>query len=801
MTLELADRSISCPVEVAEDVYVKVGERTLHVGKEAITFNLDQTSRYSANCNDMTAKRIDVIDMACEEYSQEVLSFSDVIASGNPTPYYDLIVSTTSSTLTPFENIDFLLEEVDAFLALEDYPTLPKVDQSYLDSEGDILLLEAFLNDDPSLPSPNQGNYLLEVCKELKICEAKYEKSSIDEPSEVELKDLPPHLKYAFLEGDDKLPVIIAKFLSMEEKTAFITVLKSYKRAITWKLSDIKGIDPEFYTHKILMEEDFEPAVQHQRRVNSKIHDVIKQEVLKLLDAGLIYPISDSPWVSPVHCVPKKGGFKVVENKENEVNLVSGYFFSTNKISCVVVNVMICTPLIKTGTRLRAAHEVPMLTVTASRVIEMEDPAAATDSSGVPSTIERSPLDFANENPSQQSTGPKDQGQEAVAYEVLPPENVTTTGVTPEAGQAKGIAATGPHVVKEHRKRGNDRINTNAPPKVLRRDHVDARPTESTHKGKSHAAIGLGMGSTRPVPMSQGVPVDMSDPDPLSFADPQLYLLRERSWTEIQNQRIPLLPPWSGHLKAFIGQNRKYNVNLARQVAMGSQLRLRFEQEAKLLKKSVAQVTHRDKRIQTRENKIKNLETLLEAETNMKKAAEGKSAELNKELENLRALFLDLQMSNNQQRCAEMDARLDVLSIDFDEELYSHMLTAIVGPRWVIKHGLRLPVMKSGESTELRQVFADVVSAGIAKDVVSVGIAKGISEGLKHGVEHKNANLSLEAIEAYDPEAEAKYIAAFHALKDLKYPIVDQLEILKDAPMDVIMASLHLKSDTEDDAL
>nr|GEY29538.1 reverse transcriptase domain-containing protein [Tanacetum cinerariifolium] len=195
MTLELADHSISRPVGVAEDVYVKVGsfyfpadfvvvdfdadprvplilwrsflkieralidvfegELTLRVGKEAITFNLDQTSSYSANYNDMTAKRIDVIDMACEEYSQEVLGFSDIIASGNPIPYYDPIVSTTSPTLTPFGNSDFLLEEVDAFLAIEDDPTLPEMDKSYLDPEGDILLLEAFLNDDPSLPPPN----------------------------------------------------------------------------------------------------------------------------------------------------------------------------------------------------------------------------------------------------------------------------------------------------------------------------------------------------------------------------------------------------------------------------------------------------------------------------------------------------------------------------------------------------------------------------------------------------------------------------------------------------------------------
>nr|GEY74840.1 reverse transcriptase domain-containing protein [Tanacetum cinerariifolium] len=187
--LELADRLISRPVGVAEDVYrsflktgralidVFEGKLTLRVGKDAITFNLDQTSRYSADYNDMTAKRIDVIDMACEEYSQEVLGFSDVISSGNPTPYYDPIVSTTSSTLTPFGNSDFFLEELDAFLALEDDPTSPEVDQSNLDFEGDILLLEAFLNDDPSLPHPNQGNYQPKVHKELKISEAESDKS------------------------------------------------------------------------------------------------------------------------------------------------------------------------------------------------------------------------------------------------------------------------------------------------------------------------------------------------------------------------------------------------------------------------------------------------------------------------------------------------------------------------------------------------------------------------------------------------------------------------------------------------
>nr|GEY38005.1 reverse transcriptase domain-containing protein [Tanacetum cinerariifolium] len=210
ITLELADRSIS-------------RELTLRVGKEAVTFNLDQTSRYSANDDAMLVNQIDLIDVACEEYSQEVLRF---FVSGNPTPSMEPIVSSSSPTLTPFGDIDFLLEETNAFLAINDEQISPEINDCYYDSEGDILLLEEFLNDDPSSPPLTP--------QELKIVEPKNEKSSIDEPPVVELKDLPPHLEYAFLECDDKLPVIIAKYLKDEEKTTLKKVLKSHKQALAW---------------------------------------------------------------------------------------------------------------------------------------------------------------------------------------------------------------------------------------------------------------------------------------------------------------------------------------------------------------------------------------------------------------------------------------------------------------------------------------------------------------------------------------------------------------------------------------
>nr|GEX25730.1 reverse transcriptase domain-containing protein [Tanacetum cinerariifolium] len=192
MTLELADQTESKPVGIAKDVKtsralidVHKGGLTLRIENEAITYNLDQTSRYSANYDQMTANKIDVTDEACEEYSQEVLSFSEVTASGSPTPSDDPIVSTTSPALTPFGDSDFLLfKEADAFLGLEDNPDSPELDPSYYDQEGDILSLEVILNSDLSPPLPNHEQYVPSFKEELKACEAKTIKSSIDEPPE-----------------------------------------------------------------------------------------------------------------------------------------------------------------------------------------------------------------------------------------------------------------------------------------------------------------------------------------------------------------------------------------------------------------------------------------------------------------------------------------------------------------------------------------------------------------------------------------------------------------------------------------
>nr|GFA00711.1 reverse transcriptase domain-containing protein [Tanacetum cinerariifolium] len=273
MTLELANRSITHPKGVAKDVFVKVRKFHFPTNFLVVDFEADPRVPLILRRSFLRTGRA-LIDVYGEKItlrynpksSSPTLVFDDLIFENDACKVP--IVKSSSPTITSFGENPFQLPPMD-----------------------------------------------------LKLAEESKEKSFIEEPPKLELKELSSHLEYAFLEDSNKLPVIIAKNLKVDEKEALINVLKSHKRAIAWKISDIKGIDLRFYTHKILMEDDYKPAVQSQRGVNPKIHDVIKKEVIKLLDAGMIYPISDSPWVSLIHCVPKKGGMTVVANENNELIL------------------------------------------------------------------------------------------------------------------------------------------------------------------------------------------------------------------------------------------------------------------------------------------------------------------------------------------------------------------------------------------------------------------------------------------------------------------------------------------------
>nr|GEV62363.1 transposase (putative), gypsy type [Tanacetum cinerariifolium] len=354
---------------------------------------------------------------------------------------------------------------------------------------------------------------------------------------------------------------------------------------------------------------------------------------------------------------------------------------------------------VETGTRPRAAHEVPLLTATASRVIDMGDTAVASGSSETHVAIEKSPLYFADEDPTLVIT---EKGDEATTEAIL------------ESGPEKEAVAMGP-VVKYT-------------------------------WGKSLATIEIEADFTGFAPATQETPVNVSDPDPLLYEEPR----------PITEQHIA-----QSFRRTPVAEDPDSKKSTSFTSMVGSP-------------ESIYQPGWG--RIEAREKHIKNLEALLEAEADMKVST--LQAQMSGE-ERIKAAFEEFKKCEDDRvtsRCAKMDARLDALSIDFDEELYPHMLIAIAGRRWVIRRGLRLAIMKCAESTELRQVFVDVVSAGIAK---------GMSEGIKHGVEHGKAKVDLAAIEAYDPEADTKYIAALYVLKDLKYPLVDQLEKLKDAPIDV----------------
>nr|GEX12585.1 DNA-directed DNA polymerase [Tanacetum cinerariifolium] len=323
MILELADRSTTKPTGIAKDVFVRVGKFHFPANFVVVDYDVDPRVPLNLERPFLRTERA-LIEVYSEELTLRVgdeaitfkVGFFGNFESGNPTPASEPIIARSLPSLTPFKGGDFILEEIEShdsvpreidyediskffstfpipmencnfffkkskrFTSVPEFETfrfdreeenidvsLPEYECFY--SEGDTRLLEKFLNEDPSSPLPS---------KEIKTKELKSVKSSIDEPPELELKDLPSHVEYAFLERTDKLPIIIAKDLKDDEKECLT-----------------------------------------KRRVNPKIHEVIKKEVVKLIDAGLIYPISDSPWVSLVHCVPKKDGMIIVTNEDNEL--------------------------------------------------------------------------------------------------------------------------------------------------------------------------------------------------------------------------------------------------------------------------------------------------------------------------------------------------------------------------------------------------------------------------------------------------------------------------------------------------
>ncbi|PIN11732.1 DNA-directed DNA polymerase [Handroanthus impetiginosus] len=305
ITLQLADRSLTYPKGVIEDILVKVdkfifptdfvvldmevdievpiilgrpflatgrtlidvqkGELTMRVQDQQITFNVFRAMKFPNESDECFA-----------------VSLFDNLA-GNE--------SITEQPLDPLERalLDLLDEENE-----EDREVVKMLDASkYFKSRG----VESLERTAPS----------------------KVLKPSIEEPPTLELKPLPNHLCYVYLGESDTLPVIISFSLSDLQVEKLLRVLRNHKGAIGWTIADIKGISPSFCIHKILLEDDQKPSVESQRRLNPIMTEVVKKEIIKWLDAGIIHPIFYSSWVSPVQCVPKKGGITVVPNMHNEL--------------------------------------------------------------------------------------------------------------------------------------------------------------------------------------------------------------------------------------------------------------------------------------------------------------------------------------------------------------------------------------------------------------------------------------------------------------------------------------------------
>nr|GEZ32019.1 hypothetical protein [Tanacetum cinerariifolium] len=362
-----------------------------------------------------------------------------------------------------------------------------------------------------------------------------------------------------------------------------------------------------------------------------------------------------------------------------------------------------------------------------------------------------------------------------------------TTKVIPKSSLEKEVAAMVPIVNKRRRKRRNGGAGANAPPKVLRKDYAASRPPFLKIACKNTTATDHVLAAvtrrSKWLCRDPWVQVAVTATYRPKERATTLHLRGSNTLGGDLDGRFPRRSLLQGtcDLPATEESHSQDSRTGSKDQGEGGRDK-KLDQEIKSFRIVETEV-------HGLHNQAKNLETLLEAEVDMKNVAEAKNIGLAKELERearsskegIKATFEEFKKYEDDRVnswCVEIDARLDALSIDFDEELYPHMLTAIAGHRWVIGHGLRLAIMKCVEFTKLRQVFADVVSAGVAK---------GISEGLKHGIEHGKANLDLSAIEAYNPEAKAKYVVAFYALKDLKYPLVNQLKKLKNVPIDLIM--------------
>ncbi|XP_059441924.1 uncharacterized protein LOC132174256 [Corylus avellana] len=308
ITLQLADRSVKVPRGIIEDVLIKVDKFYYPVDFIVLDTETENAEiqvpiilgrPFLATANALINCRTGVMK----------ISFGNMTVELN---IFDI-------SKQPFE-----YEEVRSTCLIEEIVEKTVNEPDIEDPLGECLIA---LGSDMALDTLlEQADALLDSTPEIKTETTEITLTSSPDPSSLaaepvkrELKPLPDTLKYKYLDPIESLPVIIAADLDSDQEHELLEVLREHKEAIGWSIEDIKGISPTVVMHKIHLEENAKTSREPQRRLNPAMQEVVRAEVIKLLDAGIIYPISDSKWVSPIHVVPKKAGITVIKNKENEL--------------------------------------------------------------------------------------------------------------------------------------------------------------------------------------------------------------------------------------------------------------------------------------------------------------------------------------------------------------------------------------------------------------------------------------------------------------------------------------------------
>ncbi|KAM6567243.1 hypothetical protein CsatA_026371 [Cannabis sativa] len=307
ITLQLADRSVKIPRGIIEDVLIKVDKFYFPV--DFIVLDTQPVENAHAQIPIILGRPFLATSNAIINCRNGVLKLS----FGNMTVELNVFNVAKSVECEEIHEVNMInTENMFEMDMNESFETYAKMFGMCLNVDDFIHDVNSLLESTP-LMDTEKWKAKIEPCIPLEHVE------STPEPPKLDLKPLPDTLKYAFLGESNTYPVIIASDLDEKQETKLLDILRKHKKAIGWTMGDIKGISPAVCMHRIHLEENAKPSRESQRRLNPNMKEVVRDDVIKMLDVGIIYPISDSPWVSPVQVVPKKSGITVVKNEKNEL--------------------------------------------------------------------------------------------------------------------------------------------------------------------------------------------------------------------------------------------------------------------------------------------------------------------------------------------------------------------------------------------------------------------------------------------------------------------------------------------------